>query len=232
MRQTISGGALPAEEVRNSMDQIVRREPQHSPDHPEGRILRCAFTGYRPQKMPFGFDEEDLRCIDFKQRLGCTIDALIWSGYCHFMTGGALGFDTFAAEAVMSKRRKYPWVTLEVAVPFDKQPDRWEAFSQDRYHWILEQADIVTWISHEYTKGCLFKRNCYLVDNSDLLIAAYDGQPGGTAQAVAYARSRRREIRFIPPVVQGMRKGAWYYEEYSRTGNADARGVPASASCG
>ena len=214
------------------MDQIVRREPQHAPDHPEGRILRCAFTGYRPQKMPFGFDEEDLRCVDFKQRIRFTVEMLVLSGYSHFMTGGALGFDTFAAEAVMGVRRKNPWVTLEVAVPFDEQPDHWTPFARARYDWILNQADIITYISHEYTKGCLFKRNNYLIDNCDLLLAAYDGQPGGTAQAVAYARSRRREIRFIPPVVQGMRKGAWYYEEYSWTGNADARGIPASASCG
>ena len=33
---------------------------------------RCAFTGYRPQKMPFGFDETDPRCIDFKKRVRAT----------------------------------------------------------------------------------------------------------------------------------------------------------------
>ena len=37
------------------------------------RSRRVAFTGYRPQKMPFGFDEEDERCIDFKKRLRDTI---------------------------------------------------------------------------------------------------------------------------------------------------------------
>ena len=213
------------------MDQIVRREPQHAPDHPEARILRCAFTGYRPQKMPFGFDEEDLRCVDFKQRIRCTIDMLVWCGYCHFMTGGALGFDTFAAESVMGIRRQYPWVTLEVAVPFDAQPEHWSPIAQERYFWILNQADIITYISHEYTRGCLFRRNCYLVDNCDLLMAAYDGQPGGTAQAVSYARSRSREIRFIPPVLQGMRKGDWYYEEPYGTGKADCGRIPASATC-
>ena len=34
---------------------------------------RCAFTGYRPQKMPFGFNESDPRCIDFKRRVKETI---------------------------------------------------------------------------------------------------------------------------------------------------------------
>ena len=37
---------------------------------------RCAFTGYRPQKMPFGFNESDPRCVDFKRRVKETIQAL------------------------------------------------------------------------------------------------------------------------------------------------------------
>ena len=217
------------------MDQIIRQEPQHSPYQPEGRILRCAFTGYRPQKMPFGFDEEDLRCVDFKQRLRCTIEALVSLGYCHFLAGGAQGFDTFAAETVMGVRRSNPWVTLEIAVPYDAQPEHWSASSQERYKWILNQANIITWISHEYTKGCLFQRNRYLVDSCDLLLAAYDGQPGGTAQTLMYARARSREIRFIPPVLNGMRKGNWYYEGRmwnGNVGNVNPRGVSAASYCG
>lgn len=59
---------------------------------------RCAFTGYRPQKMPFGFDETDPRCIDFKKRVRATIQTLYDMGYRHFISGGALGMDMFAAE--------------------------------------------------------------------------------------------------------------------------------------
>ena len=55
---------------------------------------RCAFTGYRPQKMPFGFNESDPRCIDFKRRVKETIQALYDMGYRHFISGGALGMDS------------------------------------------------------------------------------------------------------------------------------------------
>ena len=44
---------------------------------------RCAFTGYPPQKMPFGFNESDPRCIDFKRRVKDTIQALYDMGYRH-----------------------------------------------------------------------------------------------------------------------------------------------------
>ena len=143
------------------MDQLIRKKPQSPPDSSDAKILRCAFSGYRPQKLSFGFNEEDLRCVDFKQRLRCAVETLIWDGYCHFISGGALGFDTFAAEAVIGIRRKYPWVTLEIAVPFDAQAEHWEPYSKLRYEWNLNQADIVTWVSHEYSQDCMSKRNCY-----------------------------------------------------------------------
>ena len=49
--------------------------------------------GYRPAKMPFGYDEDDPRCIGFKARLRYTIEALIGEVYAHFISGGALGID-------------------------------------------------------------------------------------------------------------------------------------------
>ena len=71
------------------MESIIRHRPTPDPEHPERRILRLAFTGYRPQKMPFGFNEQDARCIDFKNRLRNTIESFIWQGYRHFIYAGA-----------------------------------------------------------------------------------------------------------------------------------------------
>lgn len=44
---------------------------------------RCAFTGYRPMKMPFGYDEDCPLALDFKHRLHDTIEMLILQGYKH-----------------------------------------------------------------------------------------------------------------------------------------------------
>lgn len=94
---------------------------------------RCAFTGYRPQKMVFGFNESDPRCIEFKARLHATIEDLIGKGYAHFISGGAMGMDMFAAEAVLELREEYPWIMLEMVSPFDGQADRWEPEYQARH---------------------------------------------------------------------------------------------------
>ena len=165
-------------------------------------IKSCAFTGYRLQKMPFGFDEADSRCIDFKHRLYDTLETLIGKGYIHFLSGGALGMDMFAAEAILHLKRKYPWITLEIVRPYDTQSSKWDPKYQKRYEHILAAADTVTETGHAFTKSCLFRRNRYLVDHCDLLLAAYDGLPGGTAMTVDYAKQSHVQVQLIAPEEQ------------------------------
>ena len=165
------------------------------------RSRRVAFTGYRPQKMPFGFDESDPRCIDFKKRLHDTIESLIWQGYQHFISGGAMGMDMFAAETVLELKKKYPEILLEMVSPFDAQAAKWAPQYQSRHDRLLDQADMVTATGHEYTKSAMFIRNKYLVNNADILLAAYDGQPGGTQMTVKYAQQMGIQVCCIKPVL-------------------------------
>ena len=173
---------------------VVRKKPA-------ARSRRVAFTGYRPQKMPFGFDETDDRCVDFKLRLYNTIESLIDQGYRHFISGGALGMDMFAAEAVLELKDKYPDITLEMVSPFDGQTAKWPPQYQRRHDWLFDQADIVTATGHAYTKGAFFTRNRYMVNNADILLAAYDGQPGGTQMTIQYARQAGIQVCCIKPVL-------------------------------
>jgi len=45
----------------------------------------------------------------------------------------------------------------------------------------------------EYKASKMQKRNIWIVDNSDGLVAVWDGTPGGTANCVEYARNKSRE---------------------------------------
>ena len=67
---------------------------------------RCAFTGYRPQKMPWGENENCPECVEYKALLAEKIEQLIEQGYGHFISGGAMGMDTWAAEAVLKLKEK------------------------------------------------------------------------------------------------------------------------------
>ena len=56
-----------------------------------------SFTGHRPQKLPWGFNENDERFIDMKNRTKVEIENAIIKGYHTFLCGMALGFDMMCA---------------------------------------------------------------------------------------------------------------------------------------
>ena len=161
----------------------------------------CAFTGYRPEKFSFGDNEADLRCEQLKQKLFCEILRMTREGVNVFMSGMARGVDLWAAEAVLQIQNVKPSQKIELwaIVPYDRQPLAWSAKERARYQRILEQAAHVEYISHDYYNGCLQKRNRYMVDHATHLLAVYDGQPGGTASTIRYARKKGLEITIIEP---------------------------------
>ena len=150
--------------------------------------------------MPWGYDEKAATCMEFKFRLREALEYLIGQGYTDFMSGGALGFDQMAARIVLSLREKYPWIRLVMVIPFDGQADKWSREQRGRWLEIIEASDKVIHISHRYDKGVFFQRNHYMVENADLLLAAFDGRPGGTAGTVAYAKRHGVRVVRLAPV--------------------------------
>ena len=71
----------------------------------------------------------------------------------------------------------------------------------EEYDRLFEIADVVTATGHEYSKGALFTRNRYLVTNADIILAAFDGQPGGTAMTCDLARRYDVPVIKIKPTV-------------------------------
>ena len=154
----------------------------------------CCFTGHRPQKLPWGYNELDPRCIAFKAKLAAVIRAVYESGIKHFICGMALGCDMYCAEAVIELRKSFDDITLEAAVPYDGQEAKWSEQNRRRYRSVLMQCDTTTLIQDAYTPGCMMRRNRYMVDNSNVLIACYNGSSGGTCNTVRYAMERDTEI--------------------------------------
>ena len=62
----------------------------------------CAFTGHRPKKLPWGYHEEDIRCIALKKKLFEQITRLISVGYTDFLSGMAEGTDIWGALTVLT----------------------------------------------------------------------------------------------------------------------------------
>ena len=146
----------------------------------------CCFTGHR--------DISYIEKIVLKKKLKRVIDTLINQGIVYYKAGGALGFDTMAAQAVLKAREKNPAVKLILVLPYLNQAERWNERDQEIYEEIKKQADEVIFTSQEYTKGCMFKRNRYLVDNSSCCICYLKKDTGGTAYTVNYAKSKDLKI--------------------------------------
>ena len=174
------------------MRRIERRAPL-----PDG--LTCAFTGHRPSKYPFLSDADSPEYARLKAALSARTDAAIAAGYTHFLCGGALGVDTLAAELILEKRQTNPRITLEIAVPCDGQDRYWRKRDREKYSAILTLADVITFISSSYTPFCMLERNRYMVEQSQKLIAVYDGTRGGTYSTVLLALNRGIEVETISP---------------------------------
>ena len=151
------------------------------------RAHSCCFTGHRPMKLPWGMNERDPRCTALKLELAARLEAIYALGYRHFLCGMALGCDLYFAEAVLDLRRQYPDLTLEAAIPFGDQPGRWDEAQRRRYNGLIDRADKVTVLQIGYTSDCMMQRNRYMVDRSSLLLACFDGRPGGTMNTILYA---------------------------------------------
>ena len=160
--------------------------------------VTCCFTGHRPNRLPWESDESDPRCLRLKQRLNKTINEAYAQGYRHFICGMAQGADLYFCEAVLTLRARHPEITLEAAIPFLGQSDHWPLSDRQRWNALLLQCDFETMVQHAYSKGCMLRRNRYMVDRASLLIAVYDGYPyGGTKNTLYYALKQGLQVSIL-----------------------------------
>ncbi len=157
----------------------------------------CSFTGHRPEKLPWGFDETDPRCAALKQRLRQVIGQAYEDGYRHFISGMARGCDQYFAELVLELKEQCPDVTLEAAIPCETQAAGWKDMERERYFDLVQRCDYETMVQRQYDRGCMQRRNRYMVDRCARLIAVYDGMLGGTMYTIHYAMQRGVDVVII-----------------------------------
>ena len=126
----------------------------------------CCFTGHRV------IPPDDIKRIEELTKI--EIVNLINNGVSDFITGGASGYDTLCAFIIVELKSVYP-IKLHIALPCGNHADKWQ------------DADSVTYVSEFYHKGCMQKRNRYMVDNSQYCIAYCTKQSGGSFYTMKYA---------------------------------------------
>lgn len=122
----------------------------------------CCFTATAP-KAALGSNEWDWRCVALKERILLLIRELYREGYRHFITGMALGIDTYCCEMVLRLKEEHNDVVLEAARPGRDQDRNWSRKDKERYCRLVAQCDLQTLVQEEYTRGCMLRRDRYMV---------------------------------------------------------------------
>lgn len=152
----------------------------------------CCFTGHRI--LPANATTAILRKLD------SILLPLIERKVRVFWLGGALGFDTLAAEHLLKLKQQYPQIVIYLALPFEEYRNRWSETQKNRAANIDAQADQIVYCSHTPSKGAFLQRNRYMVDQSRYCIAYCNRSAGGTAYTLRYAQQKGLVIQNLFPL--------------------------------
>lgn len=166
----------------------------------------CAITGHRPTRFKWKYKENDTRCKRLKRVMREQLVLLYEKGVRRFYVGGALGVDQWAGEILLrlKEQPEYGDIELVVALPFEDHDADWDARSRSRLRFLMDHsAETVTvGTPAESAAICYKKRNYYMVDHTDCLLAVYDNNRSirsGTGMTVNYAKKKGLPIVLIHP---------------------------------
>lgn len=150
----------------------------------ELRKKTCCFTGHR--KLPKG------KIPEIAERTADEIRRLIGNNGVHFFgVGGAIGYDTLAAEVLFQLREKeFPSIKVILVYPFDGYTNRWTPEQKADHKRQLPQYDKLVCVCNRSSREAYLIRNRYLVDGSAYCISYCTRDYGGTAYTVRYARQQ------------------------------------------
>lgn len=141
-------------------------------------------TGHRPDKLGGYSYEVTNKLTELAEQYldEVTPDKII--------SGMALGWDMAWANAGI--RLGYPVIA---AVPFEGQESMWRNESKRDYFKLLDQCSEIVYVNAPgYAVWKMQSRNEWMVDNSDMVVALWDGSKGGTANCIRYANKVNKPI--------------------------------------
>jgi len=125
-------------------------------------------------------------------------------GVDHFISGLAIGVDLLAAESVAYVRvfAKDKEVKLTGAMPFPSQPNKWPEPTRQHWHNVCQLCNQVVSVSADpYSPQKMQIRNEWMVDQSDYVIAIWNGmKSGGTWNCINYAKSKNKPVLAVQPL--------------------------------
>jgi len=162
-------------------------------------MLKIALTGHRPNKLA-GYKTNPVATYIYRWIAIQLVKLLKENEKIECISGMALGCDTIFAAVTMLLKQKYPDdVKLTVALPYEDHGSNWPDVSKKYHDKIVKSADTIELVcSGSYSNWKLLKRDEWMVDHCDVLLAIWNGKKdGGTWHTIKYAQSKNKPIIFI-----------------------------------
>ena len=148
----------------------------------------CCVTGHR--EIPSGQQADVIR------RLEQEVQQALDDGFTRFVSGFAQGVDQYFAQIVARLRQSNPSLRLEAAIPYRGRHMVLANAPQTKA--LLSACTDLYIASNKYARDVYLQRNRYMVEQSQRIIAVYDGRKnGGTAYTIRYAQAQGKEVREI-----------------------------------
>ena len=116
--------------------------------------------------------------------LEATVAGLIQKGADEFYLGGYGGFDRMALSVVNHAKEERPWLRSALVLPY---LDR-KIAAEEYDHTIYPPLETVP------TRFAILKRNRWMVDKADVIVAYVIHEWGGAAATLRYAESREKTV--------------------------------------
>ena len=148
----------------------------------------CCVTGHR--------DIPAEQVGHIKKSLEQEVDRAISDGFICFISGFADGVDPLFAGIVAERIAKNPALKLIAAIPYRRRLDTLQ--KSERTKALIDLCAEIYVASEGYHPSVYAKRNRYMVERSDRVIAVYDGrEKGGTVGTIRLAHMMKKELREI-----------------------------------
>lgn len=167
-------------------------------------MTSCAIIGHRPTRFKFKYSENNTGCKRLKKRLHDQFISLYEQGARRFLVGSSLGVDIWSGEILLKLKEQpeYSGIELVLVLPHPGHDARWDQRSKARLAFLLAHCAEHITVGTQANAESYYKRNRYMVDHSDCLLAVYDNDRtirSGTGRTVQYAEKLGKPITLIHP---------------------------------
>lgn len=158
----------------------------------------CCVTGHRPQGFPFPYDLDNSYFLTYLDIMKDTVEDLMYEGYTHFISGMSDGVDLDFASEVERMSNDFEGIILESALPYPLRMPLKATDNDVLRNSLVDRSQKITVVSPQYFRSCMQKRNRYMVDRSDLVLAVWNGEKrGDTWYTIEYANKTGKPVRYI-----------------------------------